>query len=376
MNKITNWFKKQFRNFMIRLSFAMRRTEQQMLTQSGGSVDVGVGDEQEVNENRVSKALLKGEVTQEVKMLRYRTYKVDEEAKEEEYYSPLKAIKREKQDNRHIKYKKPEGCTLILIQPNKAENESVYESIKKFESKDREPQEFTIKIKRNFVPRFRIEEYTRRIALFSREDGSTVVDFYVSKYPDPSEFKAKAFIREVKNVIETGRKSDLTDFTAFSFETYKCYNSEDYQLYELKKCLLDGFDEYDGNYIFRYITKEPLKVTNNRLSEKFKDEEMERRYKNKEAKKVTYLFNPYADTNKKTYTCSRCGKAFVYDLERIDSEEPGEAWDINGEKPKESNVSSYLDMQMTEQATGMRLCKECLQKEYERLVEQMAVNKE
>ena len=213
MAKILENIRHRFRNFMIGLSFALKRTEDTMLRQEGAADNVGIGDEQEVNENRVSKALLKGEVTQEVKNLRYRTYKVDEEAKETEYYSPLKAIKRDKQDNRHIKYKKPDDCTLILIQPNKQECESVYAAIKEYENKEKETKQFTIKIKRNFVPRFRLEEYTRRLALFSRPDGSTVADFYISKYPDPSEFKAKAFIREVKEVmdlVEELKKEKLT----------------------------------------------------------------------------------------------------------------------------------------------------------------------
>lgn len=376
MKKIIDWIKRKLFNFIVNLSFALRKTEVQTLTQTGGSKGEGIGAEQQVNENRVSKALLKGEVTQEVKQLRYRTYKVDEEAKEHEYYSPMKSIKRDKQDNRHIKYKKLEGCKLILIQPNKPEGESVFESIQKFESKDREPQQYTIHIKRNCTPRFRIEEYVKRLALFEREDGVTIADFYISKYPDPSEFKAKAFIREVKGIVESGRTTDLTDFTSFSFETYKCYNSEDYQEYKIKKCTLEGFDEYDGNYIFRYITKEPIEVTNNRLSNKFYDRHMDEKYKNKEAKKVEIDFNPYTSLNKKEYTCTKCGRTFVYDLEEMDAEEPHEARDIDDENENEKEVTSFLDMQMTEQATGMRLCKDCLQKEYERLVAGMAANKE
>ncbi|MBP5723700.1 MAG: hypothetical protein J6X18_09040 [Bacteroidales bacterium] len=372
MGQFIDRLHRKARNFMIALSFALKRTEEHTLRQNGDDIDAGIGAEQQINENRVSKALLKGEVTQEVKQLRYRTYKVDEEAKEQEYYSPLKAIKREKQDNRHIKYKKPEGCTLILIQPNKPEAESVYESINKFENKDREPQQYTIRIKRRFVPRFRLEEYTRRLALFSREDGSTVADFYVSKYPDPSEFKAKAFIREVKTVMESGRKSDLTDFSSFTFETYKCYNSEDYQEYTLKKCSLECFDEYDGNYIFRYVTKETPEVVNNRLSDKFYDAEMEKRYRNKEKKIATFDLNPYSDINKVEYVCSKCGKKFYYDLNEIDAVEPHEARMVDEESTDDSETTTYLDMQMTEQATGMRLCKDCLEKEYEKLVSQMA----
>lgn len=367
--------KKFFRDIMVYLSFALKRTEEQTLRQSGTSGEVGVGDEQQVNENRVSKALLKGEVTQEVKMLRYRTYKVDEEAKEHEYFSPMKSVKRDKQDNRHIKYKNIEGCKLILIQPNKPKTLSLEDAIKMFENKSIEPDSFTITIKRNFVPRFKLEEYTKRIALFSCPNGKTIADFYVSKYSNPSDFKSKAFVREMESVIKNGRKSDITDFSSFSFETYKCYNSEDFQEYTLRKCRLVGFDEYDGNYIFRYETDEEPKVVNNRLSDVYYDAEMDRRYKNKEKKALTIDFNPYSDVNKREYICDKCGKKFVYDLGEIDAEEPCEARLVDEEYRSDGEVTNYLDIEMTEQATGIRLCKDCLQKEYERLVAEMAKDK-
>lgn len=372
---IFKWFKKKFQNFMISLSFALKRTEEQTLKQSGEANDVSIGAEQQITENRVSKALLKGEVTQEVQQLRYRTYKVDEEAKEHEYYSPLKSIKRDKQDNRHIKYKELEGCKLILIQPNTPQVESVYDSIKKYEEKDREPQEYTIRINRKFTPRFRIEEYTKRLVLFSRGE-ETVADFYISIYADPTEFKAKAFLREVKEVMN-GRQTDLIDFKSFEFETYKCYNSEDYQLYKLKGCHLEGFDEYDGNYIFRFVTEKPVEVTNNRLSLKYYDDIMEKKYQNKEKKHTTIQFNPYDESERREYICASCGKKFYYDLGDIDAVEPGEARYIEDDNvSSENDVSTYLDMEMTEQATGKKLCKNCLQKEYEKLVAEMAKNKE
>ena len=372
MRKTIQWVRDKIHRLMIALAFSLKRTEEQILHQSGNADNIS--DEQNVNENRVSKALLKGEVTQEVKQLRYRTYKVDEEAKEQEYYSPLKSIKRDKQDNRHVKYKNPENCTLILIQPNKADSESVYESINKFNNKEKEPQGYTIKIKRNFVPRFRIEEYTRRIALFKRSDGATVIDFYISMYPDPTEFKSKAFIREIKEIITNKRKSDITDFSEFSFETYKCYNSEDYQEYTIKKCKLAEFDEYDGNHIFRYVTKEQPIIINNRLSDVFYDAEMDKRYREKAKKTVILDFNPYDESNKKKYTCTKCGKTFYYDLNEIDEAEPDEPRLINEECKKESETTSFLDAEITEQSTGQVLCKECLQKEYEKIVSKLSEN--
>ena len=59
----------------------MKATEDEVLHQTANSIGGGSSIIKEVDDTRVSKALLKGEITQEVEELRYRTYKVDKEAK-------------------------------------------------------------------------------------------------------------------------------------------------------------------------------------------------------------------------------------------------------------------------------------------------------
>ena len=75
---------------------------------------------QEVSDKRVSKALLKGEVTQEVEELRYRTYRVDREAKNYEYIAPTLAFRKEKEkkdnDSKFITYENSENLEIITIQ--------------------------------------------------------------------------------------------------------------------------------------------------------------------------------------------------------------------------------------------------------------------
>ena len=78
----------------------MKSTEDIVFHQSGLDGDSGTSIIKQVQDKRVSEALLKGEITQEVQELRYRTYKVDKESKTYEYYSPTLALKNDKQNNK------------------------------------------------------------------------------------------------------------------------------------------------------------------------------------------------------------------------------------------------------------------------------------
>ena len=81
-----------FSNIWNNLFWGLKNADE-VITSQNADNSVGINIQKEVHENRVSKALLKGEVTEEVKRLRYRTYKVDREAKSYKYFSPTLAKK-------------------------------------------------------------------------------------------------------------------------------------------------------------------------------------------------------------------------------------------------------------------------------------------
>ena len=85
--------RKTLKSIWLGFFVGMKNTEDATLHQTGLDGGAEVGAHQEVNEHRVSKALLKGELTQEVKELRHRTYAVDREAKNYEY-TPNLALKK------------------------------------------------------------------------------------------------------------------------------------------------------------------------------------------------------------------------------------------------------------------------------------------
>ena len=116
MKKFFNSIKNIFHNFF----WGLKTADEIILQQNDSSVP-GSAIVQEVNDKRVSKALLKGEVTQEVEELRYRTYLVDREAKTYEYVAPTLAFKKEYEkdnDNKFITYENSENFEIVTIQHN------------------------------------------------------------------------------------------------------------------------------------------------------------------------------------------------------------------------------------------------------------------
>ena len=110
----------RFQFFIMNLVTASKNTETQVLTQGGvDSTGGGMVVVQDVKQgaHALSKALLRGELTEEVKQLRYRNYRVDREAKKYKYFAPTLALKKKDgQDNKFISYDKSDGLEVITIQ--------------------------------------------------------------------------------------------------------------------------------------------------------------------------------------------------------------------------------------------------------------------
>lgn len=130
---------------------------------------MGTSVTQKVEEQRVSKSLLKGEVTQEVEELRYRNYLIDRESKDFEYYTSTLALRRDKMDSKFVTFWNEDNLDLITIQPNYASDEGINsinvnkEGIYKGYELLNGNTEYTIKIEREgFTPRYFIENTPKR----------------------------------------------------------------------------------------------------------------------------------------------------------------------------------------------------------------------
>ncbi len=359
MKNLIEKVKSKFLMFFYGLFYGMKATEDKVLHQTDNSIGGGTSIIKEVDDARVSKALLKGEITQEVEELRYRTYKVDKESKEFEYFAPTLAMKRDKQDTKFLKYDDRDGLELITVQPNDIFVESVSETLEQVGGRGKR-SEHRIKIKRNFTPRYKIEEYITRLDVKKLDDKHVILDMYVSKYPNDKDFKSKGFVREIEKIRDEKIKSDILDYEEISFLTSHAYKMDDMVKFVFKNVRFREIVEFDGHYIIRFKASVQEDVID--LTKIYYSKTMDEKYKNKEKKEVILNFSDYIVSN--VYKCEECGKEVVLDNELIDRLNAYEGRDITQEKIDDENpqVLEFMDMQISEQTFGKRLCSECLKK--------------
>lgn len=358
------------------LFYGMKRTNDVVFTQSGIDNTIGSEIQQQVTENRVSKDLLKGEVTQQVEELRYRTYKVDRESKQFEYFSPVKALRFEKQDSKFVKYDNSDNLELITIQPNHANVRNISEGTNdidfmKAEIKDEQGNvsinvgkfdvinDYNIKIERDFMPRFRLEAYTTRLVVKKYDDrDNMMLDFYVSKYPQENDMKSIYFVKEVEKILAGDEHSDILSFNRVSFMTSHAYGLEDMIEFRFDKIFYKGILEYDGHYILKF--KAHAYVNGVDITDQYYSKSMAEKYANNEKKEV--VLDAFNGGNKvETFVCSECGKVVEYNTEAINDIEAKPGRDITEDFVDEENdIMSYMDLQIAEQTFGKKLCKACL----------------
>lgn len=359
MKSVINKIKRNIQIFFYSWFYGMKSTEDKMFHQTGLTNSTGSSIIKEVDNQRVSKALLKGEVTQQVEELRYRTYKVDKESKGFEYYAPTLALKKDKQDTKFMKYDNSDGLELITIQPNDILVETVGETLEQVGGRGKRTQH-RIKIKRNFVPRYKIEEYITRLDVKKLDESHVILDIYVSKYPNDKDFKSKGFVREIEKIRDEKIKSDILDYEEISFITHHAYKLNDMIKFVFKNIWFREVIEFDGHYILKF--KASLKQDTLDLTKKYFSKTMEEKYKNKEKKKV--VLNLFDYNQIQVYQCQECGKEIILDNELIDQINVYQGRDITEENFENENpqVLEFMDMQISEQTFGKRLCSGCLKK--------------
>lgn len=303
---------------MVAVAFATARVGENTLTQKGSSRDGGVGQVQNINQGRLSDSLQKGEVTQEVKELRWRMYKVlkatdglsakvigyDEDGLPivevvEAKKIPLKKILVDDYDdydtimivdNSEITSSTFDGSNLEalngvdgeLVKDIDGDDTKTLAEISFNELHSNSKNERPIQIVRDIKPKFEIENYAKKLIVRFINENERLLEFYISKYPDEFDRKTRLLISEIKKAINNPRFSDMLEIKGVNYISNKTMGAKDLHLYEYGDVVFDKIIEFDGHYVIKFISK----VTTNGLDivEKFKDIGLEARYENKEAK--------------------------------------------------------------------------------------------
>lgn len=359
MKKIVKILKHLWIGFIL----GMKKTEDETLHQNGIDLDNCSTINQQVAEHSVAKALLKGELTQDVIELRYRTYAVAREASHYNYFSPTLVKKKCINDIKYLKISNDEEREVITVQENKLEVETVIDSLSRIGDDGKfidKQKKYNIHIKRDNTPRYRIEEFAKKIVVKKGDDEYTaIIDVYVSKYPDDKTVTSKPFIRELERIIDTGVRSDMFEFKSIQFETYKAYKLDDMINFEFGDPQLSKIFEFDGDYVITFIMNIIDGGTD--ISEQFYDERMAKKYENKEQKELTITYNP--EVLIRTYKCADCGKEVTYDARNLDKLEPTLEY-------TDGTITEFLDYEMAEASFGRMLCKDCLAKVQQKMFEE------
>jgi len=303
---------------MLALMLALANVERNALKQRGGSLSDDIGQEQQVNQNQFILDLMQGRVTQEVKNLRWRMFKILDylqgkdvtistdkdgnvkyEAKDKVYKQKLKKVKIDDNDPYELELvidntsSETMGYTDMLDGNILKEVDETKHSLGVIESNPLgsiDLSEYTtyvkkegkILIKRTYPPKFKLERYLKKLNVRDINGETKLLEFYVNKYPDEYDRTHKMFIIDVKKTIENPRISTLINIDSISFVTYKDTGISDNRYFEFAIESYDKIIEFDGSYVIKFIAK-PI-VWAESIIEQFREKELDSKYEMVERK--------------------------------------------------------------------------------------------
>lgn len=224
------------------------------------------GIEQKKEVDNVYSQMLRGEVTEEVKELRYEMYQADRKSHEYVYSGGGMAKKNNVFSFDGSIYDE-DGLEVEIVQENDATPISLTdygivsygEYVYYDDTKDRDPDELhdcerRIHVKYDYIPRFKIENFAKKIVVKKVDDDTKrVIDLYFSEYPSQFERMTRLFSNYLKQVFDGEERPYAFDIQAISFISYKAYGTDATKLYAYINPKYLGINKFDGNFVVSFI---------------------------------------------------------------------------------------------------------------------------
>lgn len=315
------------------LSLALSKVENETLRQASDAAGSDGAMEETLHQGHLADALLRGEITQEVRELRWRMYKIlnatenlttkivgyDEDnlpITETKKYgkvllnkinvddsdpydvemlinnddiikSTSEALTNEKiklhsdeetVSNRSDRYDLVTGEKDIVETSDNSLGEISFEDMVSSMKSDK-----VIIVNRSLKPKFEIEQYAKKLVVREVDEDKKLIEFYLSKYSDEFDKKTVFLISEIKKIMKNPRSSNIIDIEQVGFITNKVIGVMNgmeyiYQIEEFYKVV-----EHDGHYVLKFFAK-PL-IEGKFIYDSYKLDDLEDKYKNKVAKK-------------------------------------------------------------------------------------------
>lgn len=276
-----------FRRIMTWLGLAMKGGDD-VIMKGNGSNESKVSEEQEVNENNVYAALLRGELTEEVKQLRYALYRVENESKNYTYLGNGVSVKTGSKNKESF-----ETLTRI-IQRNAPQVNELWKDLGEMVDEtnlafdEGRNERFLITIEYEDYPKFKLEKYIDTINVDILNKTFTLS---ISDVPDIERPITRALCNELDKLVgvsgyefEHCFLSKSANFIRFIAKDIT-YNHENAEVI-IDKFKITKVTHEDGFY---YIHGDIYNIILNNITNDFYNEEMEKKYQEKAPKKNNAL---------------------------------------------------------------------------------------
>ena len=326
-------FIRNIRISLFALMHGVKNTQDEMFSQKTSSLTESNTIQQQMQMNELGQALLKGEVNEQVEMLRDRTYLISDESKKYKVIidtvGTSKAVKKKNGLFKPpIVFNDNENSEIKLVVDNNPIPTSVLSGLSSVGTYGI-PNEYPVKFEYKYTPKFKLEEYVKKIVVRSNPDDENIIllDFYVPKFTDSFERMEKIFDNEILKVKDNKIKPINLEFEKIEFISNKSYGIEDGIKNEIHFVKFIGINYFDGKHIITYQAK--INTDTEKITEKYKNEKLREAYANNEKRTDTFKM-----TGNETCICDKCGE----------------------------KMENAYDYRITKYEYGYGMCKKCLEK--------------
>lgn len=251
----------------------------------------------------LSEYLLRGEITKEVKTLRWRMYKILSNDRKNVYrvtgYDndniPIieTSINDYEKNLSKVKLDNIDDYKLELVFYNDDIIPTLDETLKVFDVSDvkdanaiKKPKK-PLLIYKKYMTSFNLEDFTKKVNIRKIDDNKKMVEFYIPKYSQDR--KTIKLTKELNNLLATDNnfndllyKFNSLDIDSIEFTSNKTLGCDDLLKFKYNIENIDKIIEFDGYYVIKYIAN--VEINGESIVKKFEDIELESKYDKKEKK--------------------------------------------------------------------------------------------
>ena len=234
-----------------------------IISQKNNKENNGIEISATMEKDNIMQDFIRGEETQRVKETRDELYRVLDETETltidrrdtQDGETALKVRKKTAADYAiKIDVFNPEKLPIRLIQDNKFYDEGNSFSVEDIMIAESKKNQGIFTIERDgFAPRFKIEDYAKKLVVRINGEKNVLLDFYCNEYASQFGKIDALFVKQLYDIkTSDNKKSDITTFDKLSFITDK--STGEHSLYEFvyDNITYKEINVFDGNFVLTF----------------------------------------------------------------------------------------------------------------------------